>query len=1760
MRTPTPPTFDIGNTAIHSLFLSIIRSFSRLLPVLLILLAAPINNVHAQTALFIGKRVELSPSSEFIFYDLQTNTVRKRVDIGIYNSHAEWKLNSAKDKCYMANLTYLPGNITEYHVLEYDLSDPTNIPAPRDFTIPNTPNRFSYIFHVFLNNDETKLYLFGEIENTPEDIFDPHRFGAVEIDIATGAVTIYNLFEIPNYRHYPKMVHSASQKKFYFISNIDDIVKYPDRTNEEIINVIDYSTGTLSVAPSIPYHTLFDGVVPGQEAKNKSPHSLVLSQDGNKLYATNGQISSLEADTSIWMNIIGLVGKTASTDYVFDHTTKILEKTELESKNFSFSANNTVTITPSHFLISPDESKAVFHLKYSKGIGQINTKYILNVVQLDASGLPITHDFIQTHGTSYIGFHPTNNRLIYDWAALLIELDPNTLSYTEKISEWIPSFLPGGKLWPTPPDNTISTNIPASLPPDILDKLFILSQKLEPTFAVDGAPTSNGYLSLTETNQRTDEIYQRINLDGATQEEQLIFHHQTGSLYITDRSSSKVPVVDAFEFKIKETLLLPTNFGMISKYIGVNAKNTHLYFLKDSKLQRIPLNTGSPNVVPEVVKQDRFPNIQDAYINPQGNKLVILFNRWSSNNRLEIYDLDQDPFSTTSSATPITIPLPDRNQTTRYTVHGLLMDYYGDYLYVWGDDGKIKAYSSSDGSLVRGPLDIGKGVGPTSAYKICFSKDEQKLYFTKAQRKIVSIDAELTQVLEETQLGFDYEAFTRSGTDIHVSEDGHYLYLYPQSNSNRILAFDLRAQEVSYFISDQGEIESIAFPFYPPDRTPPAGATAYVTNNSHDDVSVIDVATDKEVAVIQLETGANPYGVAVSPDGQRAYIGNRGNNTVSVIQTTTNRKIHTITPGAQPLALAVSPAGTELFVTTFSGDDGKVEVYDRANYALLRTIDVEYNPDGIAVAPDGNAYVTNRTASGFIVSKIVAGASTVASTVGVGQNAEGIVISPDGTKAYVANGGGMGQVSVIDLASFTSLGDVTVEDFPEGISISPDGNTVYVANRDANSVSIVDATDLTASAVHVPVGTNPEGVSVSSDGSKVYIVNEGSDNISILNTATNTVTGTIPIGDSPEGFGQFITPLITSELILDLDPHAYVSNSDDDNVSVINTQINKKVASISVGDYPEGVAVHPDGSKIYVSNLNSNNLSVIEQSTGIVEATIAIGQKPLGICLNADGSKAYVANVGVPGGTSPSYTATNSTISVINTTNSTVSSTIPNIPNPYGVALNGDDSKLYVTNYYSGTVTVINTSDNSVATESPITVGQEPCGILYHKGLNKLYVANHKSNTVSVIDLSTATPSILTTITVGSEPIGLAFSKAGDLLYVTHENFADVEIIETATDTKSSNTLATTTFQRGISLTPGGKRVYVVDSNDKRVRVFDAETRVEETYIPVGNNPEAFGTFITAGKTKGFIPVIPTNTTTDRTGTIAVADLDQPFAEALLLVSDVPNFVQVSPDGSRAYIADNTGSDYQVIYALTNRSTNHDLSYIPSDLELSDDGNFLFISEKVNPNVNVLDAYTGRLIQSLSTDTNPLASLSSSPDGNTLCGASTTGDLVIIQRDPYSANTISTLGGTVEEIVFHPDGTRVFVKVAGVGIKVVDLTGTEQGLIDGITVTVFTLSPDGNTLYFTEASDNKLYKLDISTGPPYYITVTAALKQTVARVGNNTGCLEVSEDGKFVYVLDTDLDDLMVFDANQVNQLAPLQSVDLRGKPSGCGCFMRFPE
>jgi YVTN family beta-propeller protein len=139
----------------------------------------------------------------------------------------------------------------------------------------------------------------------------------------------------------------------------------------------------------------------------------------------------------------------------------------------------------------------------------------------------------------------------------------------------------------------------------------------------------------------------------------------------------------------------------------------------------------------------------------------------------------------------------------------------------------------------------------------------------------------------------------------------------------------------------------------------------------------------------------------------------------------------------------------------------------------------------------------------------------------------------------------------------------------------------------------------------------------------------------------------------------------------------YVANLQSFSVSVVDGTAGTAVATLSVGDAPQAVAVNPDSDFVYVANGESASVSVIDGASATVVDTVPVGAGPLSVAVDPKADRVYVVN------------AAESTVSVVEGAAARVVATIPVDGMPWAVAVNPQTNRIYVAQRLNNTVLVI---------------------------------------------------------------------------------------------------------------------------------------------------------------------------------------------------------------------------------------------------------------------------------------------------------------------------------------------------------------------------------------------------------------------------------------------------------------------------------------
>ena len=331
-------------------------------------------------------------------------------------------------------------------------------------------------------------------------------------------------------------------------------------------------------------------------------------------------------------------------------------------------------------------------------------------------------------------------------------------------------------------------------------------------------------------------------------------------------------------------------------------------------------------------------------------------------------------------------------------------------------------------------------------------------------------------------------------------------------------------------------------------------------------------------------------------------------------------------------------------------------------------------------------------------------------------------------------------------------------------------------------------------------------------------------------------------------------------------------------------------------------------------------------------ANVTVGSDPAAVAITPDGTKAYVCN------------SSAGTISVINTSTNTVSATVTVGTGPSALAITPDGSKVYVLNNGAGTVSVINTSTNTVV--ATVTVGSSPAGLAITPDGSKVYVTNHASNNVSVIN--TASQTVSATITVGTAPGGIAITPDGSKAYVTNSGAGTVSVINTSSNTVSA-TVTVGSSPGFVVITPDGTKAYVANAGAASVSVINTSSNTVSATVTVGNDPYAMA--VTPDGTKVYVVNL-----TD--GTVSVISTATNTVIATITVGTTPSAIATSPDGAHAFVANAGSATVSAVNTCTNAVyTTISVGNSPLALAVTPNRQEAFVCNETSGTVSVISIF-----------------------------------------------------------------------------------------------------------------------------------------------------------------------------------------------------------
>ncbi len=444
---------------------------------------------------------------------------------------------------------------------------------------------------------------------------------------------------------------------------------------------------------------------------------------------------------------------------------------------------------------------------------------------------------------------------------------------------------------------------------------------------------------------------------------------------------------------------------------------------------------------------------------------------------------------------------------------------------------------------------------------------------------------------------------------------------------------------------------------------------------------------------------------------------------------------------------------------------------------------------------------------------------------------------------------GVATVSNNGLVTSVLSGTTTISAGIPGASSAPVGSTTLrVTDAELRSISIVPVDP------SITLGTKQQFTATGTytDGGQVDLTTQVQWSSSVPTVATvSDAPGSDGLATSITVGRTTITATDTASAILgesDLDVtgpttnRAYVANSSDGSVSVIDIVDGKVIDTITVNTGPFAMAAHPTANLVYVTHNQLDIVSVIDTTTNQVLTTVNVGDNPYDVAVNDVRNKAYIANPGAWG-------SGDDTVTIINTTNQQVIKTVVVGQDPAAVDVtdHGNSTGAFVA--LRGQVKVIDVATDNVSHTIPLPAGTTgtacPSGVAYQRATYIMRVLHNICNAPLsakpyINDVVSTTKAVDTTYRIESAGAGTDVTVnpgVGGWTYVTHASQNTLSVTEYVFDTLEAEVPVGEFPTKVQFVGPPHNKVLVSNCTSGDVSVVDVATNTVTKTIDVGGCP-----------------------------------------------------------------------------------------------------------------------------------------------------------------------------------------------------------------------------------------------------------------------------------------------------------------------------------
>jgi YVTN family beta-propeller protein len=306
----------------------------------------------------------------------------------------------------------------------------------------------------------------------------------------------------------------------------------------------------------------------------------------------------------------------------------------------------------------------------------------------------------------------------------------------------------------------------------------------------------------------------------------------------------------------------------------------------------------------------------------------------------------------------------------------------------------------------------------------------------------------------------------------------------------------------------------------------------YVTNSTGDDVTVIDVATNKPLG--RIEVGPHPHGIAVPAAQNFILVTIEGKKPGELvwIDPKTDKVVDRMEIGPAPNQLAVTPDGKFAYIPV---SDGNYEVVDLAKKKIVERIFTGGRPHNTLCSPDGKHMYLAPMGAPKKVSVVDTATHKVVGEIPFTSVVRPIALTKD-EKRLFAEVDGLVGIELADVAKRKMIHRVPADLTPEqkkigsrshGLGIRPDEKEIWECDVEHKEVHVYDITgERPKQIATIPMPGNVYWLTFDPAGRFCYVSVLSRNEVAVVDTAKKQIIATIPAGKAPKRLIVVTMPMV----------------------------------------------------------------------------------------------------------------------------------------------------------------------------------------------------------------------------------------------------------------------------------------------------------------------------------------------------------------------------------------------------------------------------------------------------------------------------------------------------------------------------------------------------------------------------------------------------------------------------------------------------------